>query len=146
VGIVTVVLFKVMQLEDTTFHPNMASFQNPSIPHLAAQSSFNVDSLLSQEEIGRLMKEVRTESFDDQRLLRFIGGCNNGQGLSENDQATLFAMFHKGFDPRNLHVKSVRQLKKYEAESLHLNKDVSLSSKLCHPWDAVKHCGNSSTL
>jgi hypothetical protein len=105
-------------------HP-CSSQNNASQSGFAESLSFNLDALLTQPEIERLRKEVRTENFDDERLLRFVRGCNNGQGLHEKDQAALFSLFKKGFDPKNLNVSSVRQLKKYEAESLHLEKDVS---------------------
>jgi hypothetical protein len=46
--------------------------------------------------------------------------------LPESDQAAMLSMFNKGFDPKNLHIKSVQQLKKYEAKSLQLENDVSI--------------------
>jgi hypothetical protein len=103
-----------------------AAFENAPSPDDAGPSSFNLDALPSQPANERLLKEVRTEHFDDERLLRFVRGCNNGVGLPESDQAAMLSMFSKGFDPKNLHIKSVQQLKKYEAESLQLEKDVSI--------------------
>jgi hypothetical protein len=98
---------------------------DPLLSDVALSSSFNIDALLSQPDSERLRKELRTENFYDERLLRFVRGCNNGGGLPEKNQDALFAMFNKGFNPQNLHVRSARQLKKYEVENLHLEKDVS---------------------
>lgn len=108
---------------DALLHP--FSFRYAPSPDQAFHPSFNLDAMPSQSAGERMLKEVRTENFDDERLLRFVRGCNNGAGLGGIDQAAMFSMFNKGFDPKNLHVKSVQQLKKYETESLHLEKDVS---------------------
>lgn len=110
---------------DALFRPR-AAFEIAPSPDDAGPSSFNLDALPSQPANERLLREVKTEHFDDERLLCFVRGCNNGVGLPESDQAAMLSMFNKGFDPKNLHIKSVHQLKKYEAGSLQLEKDVSI--------------------
>jgi hypothetical protein len=57
-------------IEPSLLEPHQQTYE-PSREH-ASSLSFNLDALPSQPPSERLLKEVRTEHFDDERMLRFV--------------------------------------------------------------------------
>lgn len=104
----------------------LESFEEPTQAADVSFPSFNVDAMPSPSATQLRMQHLRAEEFEDERLLQFVRNCNAGKGLPKKDVAALLNLYNNGFDPRKLHIKTVRQLETYEAEHLHLKGDVSL--------------------